>query len=218
MVGPGAGTNELVHRILPHRCCYINQCCCHGHKPAIKLWRKIIPLFYLGNMVVRRLYFLCLLLGWRSHHVRFWPCVFLVYMLTPLADQDYTPETLSGCHDCKVATPRYDIDSRVDIWWQFRQSSRSLLSTAFLPDTLGLRFHGHGWLYSRIDDTHRISHASHSSRSSLCHKGSFRFSSNRTDKPDRLCNTSNWAEFPQTLTIYVPRFRYFELRLYRDSC
>ena len=73
MVIPVAKPNgQYVRRMLPHGRRHINQRCSHCHKRAIKLWRKIVFLFYLGNMVVRCPYFLHVLLGWRSYNVSFW--------------------------------------------------------------------------------------------------------------------------------------------------
>ena len=79
MVIPGTEPNgEHVRRMLPHGCHHINQRWCHCHKRAIKLRRKVVSLFHLGHVVVRRLYFLRLLLGWRSRYVRLEPYIYIL--------------------------------------------------------------------------------------------------------------------------------------------
>lgn len=61
-----------IRGMFPHGRYHINQYCCGCHKREAKLWRKIIPLFRLGFMVVRCFYLLCLLLGWCPRYVCFW--------------------------------------------------------------------------------------------------------------------------------------------------
>ena len=61
--------DQQVRRMLPYGRHHIIECCRHRHKRAIKLRRKVVSLFHLGHVVVRRLYFLRLLLGWRSRYV-----------------------------------------------------------------------------------------------------------------------------------------------------
>ena len=88
-----------VRRMLPYGCRHINQRCRHCHKRAIKLWRKIISLFNLGNMVVRCLYFFRMLLGLRSHHVCFWSCIFpcvLMCLRTRITLQKHSLDTMTA--------------------------------------------------------------------------------------------------------------------------
>jgi len=72
MAIPVAGPKgQPVRRMLSYGRHHINQYCCRCHKREIKLWGKVVPLLHLGYVVVRRLYLLCLLLGWHSRYVRF---------------------------------------------------------------------------------------------------------------------------------------------------
>ena len=76
--------DQHVRRMLPHGGHYINQRRCHCDKRAIKLRRKVVTLFYLGNVVVSRLYFLRLLLGWCSCYV----CFMLLYFFLGVKAHD----------------------------------------------------------------------------------------------------------------------------------
>ena len=93
--------NQHVRRMLPHGCHHINQCCCHRHKRAIKLRRRVVSLFHLVHMVVRRLYFLRLLLGWRPRYVRLWP---------------YTFPWCKGLSNFRITQQNHSLDTMTAMW------------------------------------------------------------------------------------------------------
>ena len=105
MVIPSAKSNhQHVRRMLPYGRSHINQRCCYCRKRTIKLWRKVVSLYHLGHVVVRHLCFLCLLLGWRSCHVRRYIYSFAVV------------KKLSSPTFIRITYQKHSLDTMTAIW------------------------------------------------------------------------------------------------------
>ena len=109
MVIPVAEPNgQHVRRMLPHGCHHVNQRCRHCHKREIKLRGNVVSLFHLVHVVVRRLCFFCLLLGWRSRNVRLEPYFFSLGVKTSvhfrITHQDHVLDTMTAMWLLPVVT------------------------------------------------------------------------------------------------------------------
>ena len=109
MVIPVAEPNrQHVRRMLPHGCHHVNQRCRHCHKREIELRGNVVSLFHLVHVVVRRLCFFRLLLGWRSCHVRLEPYFFSLGVKTSahfrITHQDHVLDTMTAMWLLPVVT------------------------------------------------------------------------------------------------------------------